>query len=84
MEEDETKGDWIFHNVVEHIDTLNKMAGAEVVVHHSDLQSAAYGMLFLDDSRRDLNSDLIFLQLFPLSVPFVLYSTVWTDLPDGL
>jgi hypothetical protein len=41
-------------------------------------------MLFLDDSGRDLNSDLIFLQLFPLSVPFVLYSTVWTDLPDGL
>jgi hypothetical protein len=31
MEEDETKGDWIFHKVVEHIDTLNKMAGAEVV-----------------------------------------------------
>ena len=28
---DETKGDWIFHKVVEHIDTLNKMAGAEVV-----------------------------------------------------
>ena len=31
MEEDETQGDWIFHKVVEHIDTLNKMAGAEVV-----------------------------------------------------
>ena len=31
MEMDETKGDWIFHKVVEHIDTLNKMAGAEVV-----------------------------------------------------
>ena len=31
MEMDETKGDWIFHKVVEHIDTLNTMAGAEVV-----------------------------------------------------
>ena len=31
MEDDETKGDWIFEKVVEHIDALNKMAGAEVV-----------------------------------------------------
>ena len=31
MEMDETKGDWIFHKIVEHIDTLNKMVGAEVV-----------------------------------------------------
>ena len=30
---DETKGDWISHNVVEHIDTLNKIAGAVVVDH---------------------------------------------------
>jgi len=31
MEDDETKGDWIFENVVEHIDALTKIAGAEVV-----------------------------------------------------
>ncbi len=32
---DETKGDcqWICHEVVEHIDTLNKIAGAVVVDH---------------------------------------------------
>lgn len=48
------------------------------------LSSVLTLMLFLDDSGRDLNCDLIFLQLFPLSFPFVLCSTVWTDLPDGL
>jgi hypothetical protein len=26
MEDDETKGDWIFQKVVEHIDALNKIA----------------------------------------------------------
>ena len=31
MEDDETKGDWIFQIVVEHIDALTKIAGAEVV-----------------------------------------------------
>jgi hypothetical protein len=31
MEDDETKGDWIFQKVVEHIDALTKIAGAEVV-----------------------------------------------------
>jgi hypothetical protein len=31
MDDDETKGDWIFEKVVEHIDALNKMASAEVV-----------------------------------------------------
>jgi hypothetical protein len=30
---DETKGDWISHKVVEHIDTLNEIAGAVVVDH---------------------------------------------------
>jgi hypothetical protein len=31
MEDDETKGDWIFQKVVEHMDALTKIAGAEVV-----------------------------------------------------
>jgi hypothetical protein len=31
MEDDETKGDWIFQKVVDHIDALTKIAGAEVV-----------------------------------------------------
>ena len=41
-------------------------------------------MLFLDNGGRDLNRDLILLQLFPLFIPLVICSTVWTDLPDGL
>ena len=31
MNEDETKGDWIFDKVVGHIDALNTIAGGEVV-----------------------------------------------------
>jgi hypothetical protein len=42
-------------------------------------------MLFLDDGRRDLNRDLILLQLFHLSIPLAhCTTTVRIDLADGL